>query len=187
MTPEEEALARVIRSLEDAGIPYMVTGSLASSHHGRPRMTNDADVVIDPDLPALQRLVEELVQAGFAADLARALDSFRRRRQFNVIDPLTASKIDLIFRKDRPFSHEELRRARHAQLGSGTLARLASPEDTILSKLEWALKAGGSDRQLADAAGILAVQGEALDRAYVERWAAELEVADLWQRLLSGS
>lgn len=58
----------------------------------------------------------------------------------------------------------------------------ATPEDTTLSKLEWARK-GGSDRQLDDAAGIVAVQGSALDVAYIERWSAMLRVLDLWQRV----
>ena len=58
---------------------------------------------------------------------------------------------------------------------------LASPEDTILSKLEWAKKAGRSEKQIDDAAGVLAVN-PGIDRAYVERWAAELGVLELWRR-----
>jgi hypothetical protein len=59
---------------------------------------------------------------------------------------------------------------------------LASPEDTILSKLEWAKKAGRSEKQIEDAAGVLAVN-PGLNRAYVERWARELGVLDLWREI----
>jgi hypothetical protein len=187
VTPEEEALAVMVRLLEEAGVPYMVTGSVASSHHGRPRMTQDLDIVIDPQLPALERLVRDLEGAGYYADRDRALDALARRRQFNVIEPRTALKVDLIVRKERPFSREELARGRHVELAGGTRVRIASPEDTILSKLEWARKGGGSERQLADAAGIVAVQGTALDREYLERWAAELGVADLWDQVRAGA
>jgi hypothetical protein len=55
-------------------------------------------------------------------------------------------------------------------------------EDTILSKLEWAKKAGRSEKQIEDAAGVLAVN-PGVDRAYVERWARELGVLDLWQEI----
>jgi hypothetical protein len=58
---------------------------------------------------------------------------------------------------------------------------LASPEDTILSKLEWANKAGRS-AQIDDAAGVLAAN-PALDRRYVEKWAGELGVLDLWRKI----
>lgn len=187
MTPEEAALGEVVRLLEALGVPYMVTGSVASSHHGRPRMTQDVDVVADPTPAALARLVDELASAGFYVDRATAQDALARRRQFNVIEPRSASKIDVIIRKERPFSHEELARRRSVQLGSGTRVWLASPEDTVVSKLEWARKAGGSEKQLGDVAGILAVQGEALDREYIERWVRELGVFDLWERARTGS
>ena len=54
----------------------------------------------------------------------------------------------------------------------------------MLSKLEWARRAGDSERHIADAAGVLAVHPN-LDRAYVERWARQLGVLDLWMRVAS--
>ena len=62
---------------------------------------------------------------------------------------------------------------------------VASPEDVVLSKLEWALR-GGSERQLQDAAAVLAVQGDRLDVAYVELWAARLGVGALWRGIVDG-
>jgi len=162
----------------------MVTGSVASSHHGRPRTTHDIDVVIDPTPATLGPLVHSLAAAGFYVDPARAEDALRRRRLFNVIDDKTAVKIDLIIRKDRSFSVEELRRRRAAQLGDDLRVALASPEDSVLSKLEWAQKSGGSEKQIADVAGILEVQGERLDVDYIERWARELGLLELWQEVI---
>jgi hypothetical protein len=185
VSPEELALLRVIRLLDEIGIPYMVTGSVASSHHGRPRATHDADVVIDPSPEALDRLVRELAGLGFYVDAGRARDALVRRRQFNVIDTESAWKIDLIIRKDRAFSREEFGRRREAEISDGIRAMLASPEDSVLSKLEWAKKGGGSERQLADVAGVVEVERH-LDRGYIARWARELEVLDLWERLIGG-
>ena len=47
MTPDESSLGRVVALLRECGVPYMLTGSVASGHHGRPRMTQDVDIVID--------------------------------------------------------------------------------------------------------------------------------------------
>jgi hypothetical protein len=182
VTPEQEALFGLVRLLERLGIRYMVAGSVASSYHGRPRSTHDADVVVDPTAEQLETLLESLLAAGDYVDAARARDALRRRSQFNLVDTRSALKIDLIVRKDRPFSREELGRSRTVELAPGVRVALASPEDTILSKLEWAKKAGGSEKQLDDAAGVLAVN-PGIDRAYVERWAAELGVLDLWREI----
>lgn len=160
----------------------MVTGSVASSFHGRPRATNDSDIVIDPGPEQLRRLAAELTSDGFSVDLARALDSLRRRLSFNAIETTSASKIDLIIRKDRPFSRQELSRRLIVPLWPEIPVAMASPEDSVLSKLEWSMKAGGSERQLQDAAGVVEVNPR-LDRPYVERWAAELKVLDLWKRI----
>ncbi len=184
MTPEEEALGALVRRLEGLQIPYMITGSVASSHHGRPRATHDIDVVIDPTPSTLEPLVETLASSGFYVDVERARDALRRRRLFNVIEDRTAVKIDLIIRKDRPFSVEELGRRQSADLG-GLRVAFASPEDTILSKLEWSHRSGGSEKQAADVAGILDVQGDRLDVAYIERWARELGLLDLWRTAAS--
>lgn len=183
MTVEEEVIARVVRHLDALGIPYMITGSVASSFHGKPRTTHDADIVIDPDREGLERLVHELSAADFYADPKSAREALRRRRQFNVIDTASAFKLDLIIRKDRPFSHAEFARRQRADLPEAKQVALATPEDTILSKLEWAKKGGESERQLADVRGILDVRGEDLDREYIERWAKDLAVLELWRRV----
>jgi len=180
---EEEAVGRLVRRLEALGIPYMVAGAVASSHHGRPRATNDADVVIDPTPEALDALVAALLADGYYVDARIAREALRARRLFNAIDPESAFKVDLMLRKDRPFSREEFARRERRDLG-GLPVWIATAEDTILSKLEWAGKAGDSERHLADALGILQVSGGRIDRTYVEKWAPALGVADLWREML---
>lgn len=182
MTPEEEALDRTVQSLERLSIPYMVTGSLATSYHGRPRATHDADVVIDPSPDQLNQLVRDLDAAGFYVHAEGAREALRQRRQFNVIETLSACKVDLIICKDRPFSREELSRRQSVDLAFSHPVTMVTPEDAILSKLEWARKAGDSERQLRDAAGVLEIT-PVLDRAYIERWAAELGVSELWRAI----
>jgi hypothetical protein len=184
VTPEEEALATVLNLLDALAIPYMLTGSVAASYHGRPRATHDTDIVIDPTPLQLDALVVQLAAAGFYVDAERARQALRERRQFNAIQTLHACKIDLIIRRDRPFSQEEFARRLSVDLFSGRRVSIVTPEDAVLSKLEWARRAGDSERQLADAAGVIAIN-PSIDRAYIEKWAHELGVLDLWSRLAS--
>jgi hypothetical protein len=185
VTPEEETLARVIGLLTTHDIPFMLTGSVAASFHGRPRATHDADLVIDPTPVQLKAFVEDLQVASFYVDPDGAREALSRRSQFNVIETKQASKIDLIICRDRPFSREEFARRMTVDLGFAKAVPVVTPEDAILSKLEWARRSGDSERQLADAAGVLSVN-PGLDRGYVERWALDLGVTDLWRQISSG-
>ena len=99
----DDVLARIVSALEGAGIPYMLTGSLASSIYGTPRATNDIDLVIAPTESQLRRLKELLPETEYYFDLDDALDAVRRRSQFNVIDFASVWKVDLIIQRRRPY------------------------------------------------------------------------------------
>jgi hypothetical protein len=159
----------------------MLAGSFASSHHGAPRATQDIDIVVDPTFESLDRLLTALHGDDVYFEAETARDEFKRRGQFNVIDGSTAWKVDVIFRKARPFSKEEMSR-RVPAVVLGVHVFVATAEDTVLAKLEWA-KLGESERQLRDVRALLAATGESLDRRYVERWLDELGVRDLWQQV----
>lgn len=181
MSDGSDFLRRLVAMLDRAQIPHMVAGSFASTLHGTPRSTQDIDLVIDPSGEALSAFVAGLAPDEYYASDAAARDAFRRRSQFNVIDMATGWKADLIVRKNRPYSVEEFRRRKPEQI-LGVDVFVATPEDTVLTKLEWAAMSG-SERQLRDVTGILDVKREDLDRAYIERWAQELDVLDAWRRL----
>jgi hypothetical protein len=116
----------------------------------------------------------------FYASPEAASDTLERRGQFNVVDLESGWKLDLIIRKDRPFSRAEFERRRPATI-LGVPVFVATAEDTILAKLDWT-RLGEPERQLRDAAGILAMTGDALDRSYIERWAAVLGLDGEWRR-----
>jgi hypothetical protein len=166
--------------LDAAGIPYMVAGSFASTYHGVPRSTQDIDIIIDPTGASLAALLATLPEADYYVDYDAAKDALRRRSTFNVIDLATGWKIDLIIRKARPFSMEEMRRRQRGELFGATVA-IATAEDAIVAKLEWA-KLGDSERQLRDVAGVLAVRAATLDVAYIETWVTDLGLEEQWAR-----
>lgn len=173
-----EFLGAVVTAIERAGIPYMVTGSLASSYYAIPRSTQDVDIVIEPNERSLDVLVDTLLAAGFYVDREAAQEAWQLRGQFNVIDGAGGWKADLIVRKNRPFSAEEFERRERASV-LGIEVQLARVEDVLLAKLEWS-KLGDSERQRTDVVQILQRQGEQLDRAYVERWVEQLGLDAEW-------
>ncbi len=169
-----ESLATIIEALDAVGVPHMLAGSFASSHHGVPRSTADIDLVVEVDDEMFARLIDTLDTSRFYVPVETA----RRERllggQFNLIDTRTGWKIDLIFRRDRPFSRAEFERRQQTTV-AGVQTYLASAEDTILSKLEWGA-ASGSERQWRDVVEILRARAGDLDDAYLDRWAPALGV-----------
>jgi hypothetical protein len=176
-------MARLTQALETANVPYMICGSVASFFHGVPRTTQDVDLVVQLTGFDVPRLLQCLPDDDFYVSESAALDAVRSQRQFNVIDMQTGWKADLIIKKRRPFSRLEFdRRVKVALMGVEVW--VASAEDTVLSKLEWA-SAAGSERQIRDAAGIVQVRGDGLDVAYLREWAAELGVSTVLEELLA--
>lgn len=181
MTTQRESLHRLLKLLDKIGIPYMIAGSTSSSLHGRPRATQDTDIVIDPDEGQLSRFISLLARSYYVSREA-ALEALRNRAMFNVIDLEGSWKIDLIIRKDRPFSREEFRRRRRIDM-AGEPIWVVSAEDTILSKLEW-VKGRWSDVQYSDALGVVIAQWGDLDLTYLHEWARQLGVEDVLTSLL---
>ena len=166
-------------ALESAKVPYMVTGSFASSAHGAPRATNDIDVVIAPTREQLLALLEHFPESGYYSNSEEALGGLHNRSQFNVIDYGGLWKIDFIFRKDREFSEHEFSRRTIVEI-AGVPLYAATPEDVLISKLEWA-KFGQSERQIDDAAGVIRVQANNLDLVYIRTWVAKLGLEHEWR------
>src|SRR4051794_18873112 len=141
----QDTLCRAIDLLTRLAIPYMVVGSVASTHYGEPRATLDIDIVIDPSLQQIESMTAE-IGPGFYLSETAARDAFCRKSMFNAIDMETGFKIDFIVTKGGPFDREQLARKRTESF-AGREISIISPEDAILSKLVWA-KITPSERQL---------------------------------------
>ena len=178
-------LGPVVAALEALEVQHYIGGSFASSAHGAPRSTLDVDIVADLRPEHVERFVE-MLSPGFYLDEARIRDAVDRRRSFNLIHLDSMFKVDIFVSKGRPFDRSALARAQHRPLGSdpsGRPVRVASPEDTVLAKLEW-YRAGAetSERQWSDILGVLRTKREALDYVYLELQADGLGVRDLLDR-----
>jgi hypothetical protein len=162
-------------ALDNAQIPYFVTGSFASSAHGVPRSTNDIDIVIAPTHDQLEQLLATLRNAGFETELEDPFDAMHRSSLFNIVDNATLWKVDLIFKQSTPFDAARFSRRAIVEI-AGVHLYAASPEDILITKLTWAKLAGSEN----DAAGILQVQGDRLDLAYVRGWIDTLRLEKEW-------
>jgi hypothetical protein len=173
-----EVLRRISAALDRARVTYMLTGSFASAHYGAPRSTLDIDIVIAADPEQLRTFVQSLPSGEYYADLDAALEAHKCESLFNVIDLATGWKIDLIVRKSRAFSREELSRRQLVRV-QGLPLYLASAEDVVITKLEWS-KLADSQRQIEDVAAILRLRWDSLDQPYLEKWISQLNLAEEW-------
>jgi len=179
-----EVLQRVISKLEEMRIPYMVSGSAASSFHAFVRTTQDGDMVV-----ALGPDQVEKFASAFAPEFYLDRTSIRRALEmggsFNLIHLESSLKIDFFSLRKRSFSQQEFSRRQPRLLLKDSIAPVyvATAEDTILAKLEW-FRAGGevSENQWKDVLGIFKVQADNLDMAYLNQWARELHLQDLLER-----
>ena len=80
-----KTLQRLVSTLDLAGIPYMLSGSVASSYYGINRSTQDMDLVIDPEETRLRQFITMILKSAFYASERNAVDAFHRRTQFNSI------------------------------------------------------------------------------------------------------
>jgi hypothetical protein len=146
-----EVFLHITAALEDAGMEYMLVGSFASTRYSSPRSTQNIDIVISATPEELRSFIEDLKGKSYYAEIEAALEAHRNESLFNIIDLNTGWKIDLIFLKSTAFGQEEFRRRRKIEV-HGFQLFVASPEDIIVAKLEWA-KLGASHRQLEDCRG----------------------------------
>ncbi len=186
MLPEPiDVMLRATRILEQLDIPYAVGGSMAAAAHGVARTTFDVDLVAAIAAKDADDLIAALA-AEFYLDEQMARDAIARQGSFNLIHNRTLFKVDIFVATTRAFDRQQLaRRVRRAVAETQEAAFLLSPEDVVLAKLDWyRLGNNVSDRQWQDVQGVLTLQRDTLDYAYLRQAAAELGVADLLDQAL---
>ena len=184
-----EVTLLVTKVFEKLGVHYLIGGSLASTLYGMVRTTQDSDIIVQMRPEHIRPFVSAL-ESEFYIDQEMVAESIQRHSSFNIIHRETMFKVDIFIPSSRPFLRSQLARAQEQTFTfeSQVSAKFASPEDTILSKLEW-YRMGGevSDRQWRDILGVLKAQAGRIDLDYLRQWAKELKVGDLLKRALTES
>lgn len=179
--PDEQLdlLRVVVTRLDEAGLAYMLSGSLALGYYAQPRMTRDIDIVVELTTGDIATVVA-LFERDFYCDADAVCRAVETRRLVNMVHGPTAQKVDLIVRKDSPYRRVEFERRQQRAI-DGVSVWMVTAEDLLLSKLVWASETG-SELQLRDARTLVALV-DTLDWTYLEQWSHDLGVADQLQEL----
>lgn len=184
MLNEAEVLKLIADRLDTLRIPYFVSGSTVSIVYGEPRLTNDADIVVRL-FPVLVPRFVAAFEHDFVLSEDAVMDSLKRKYAFNIIHINTAFKIDFYpVSDDDDLEMDTFARRKRFDIGAGEMW-FASPEDIVLAKLRWCQKGHGmSDQQWRDVLGVLKVQGDRIDRAYLNGQARRFGLAALLAQAL---
>lgn len=157
-------------------ILYYVTGGVAASTHGEPRSTIDLDLVVQISSRDVEELAAILTQQGFYCPFS-AIEEVQQglRNSFQATHQVSIASVDIYLSDGSDFAASQM--ARRLWIDAGFY--VSSAEDTVLQKLRWR-QTSQSEKQWRDVLGILKLQQTDLDHAYLDTWAARLDlVADL--------
>jgi hypothetical protein len=183
MSAATDLLVDCLTRLNRLSLPYMLTGSMASSYWGDPRSTHDLDFVLSmqpADVPSFVAAFE----TGLFVQPEMVRGAFAPPYQFNVIDENSPMKVDFWMLREEAFEQTMFAR-RVSVVLLETPAWITTAEDIILHKLYWH-SISPSDRQLGDVAGVYTAQASALDPEYLRHWAKTLRVQQELDDLMSG-
>jgi hypothetical protein len=181
-----DALLPVVEALETLEVLYYVGGSVASSVAGVVRATLDVDLVAALHVEHVEPFAAALAQ-HYYVDVEMIQHAVRHHGSFKVIHLASMFKIDVFVPEDTPFARANMHRRIALELPEvGRTLYFCSPEDIVLYKLlGYRAGSGVSDRQWYDLQGVLRLQAQDLDLAYLQHWAAELGVVGLLDRALA--
>jgi hypothetical protein len=181
-----DALLPVVEALETLGVLYYVGGSVASSVTGVARATLDVDLVAALHVEHVEPFAAALVQ-HYYVDVEMIQHAVRHHGSFNVIHLASMFKVDVFVPEDTPFARTNMHRRIALEIPEvKRTLYFCSPEDIVLHKLLWYQAGSGvSDRQWYDLQGVLRLQAQDLDLAYLQQWAAEMDIVGLLHRALA--
>jgi hypothetical protein len=170
----------VVEVLASLDIPYMVVGGFAAIFYGEPRLTIDVDIIVDIKSSHVRPFVAAFPVPDYYVSEKAIRDSLQRRYPFNVIQPRTGAKVDLVPLSRDPFTRAAFERRQEIEYdAAGHSAAFISPEDIVVAKLI-AFRETGSDKHLQDARSVLVTQWGLLDAEIIRRRARAARVGDVF-------
>jgi hypothetical protein len=172
-----------VRPLEELGLSYMVTGSVASTIYGEPRLTLDLDLVVELAAERTADFLAAFPPSDFyrpPLEVVRVEAGREARGHFNLIHHETGMKADVYLASGDALHRWGLAHRRRIAFAGGELS-LAPPEYVIVRKLEF-WREGGSEKHLRDVRAMLAA-GTQLEREFLEAELRQRGLEATWLRL----
>jgi len=177
MSEELEVLKIVTRRLNEAEIPYMISGSIAANYYTVPRMTRDIDIVIELEQGDIDKFVG-LFEKDFYLNRETVTNEVSRRGMFNLIHNRYVVKIDFIIKKSSAYQQAAFSRKKKVLIEQSPMW-FVSAEDLVISKLLWS-KESHSEMQLKDVANLMETVDN-LDSNYIDSWIRELGLEQIYK------
>ena len=180
--PEPDLIELFAQPLNDLGVRYLVSGSVAAMLYGEPRVTHDIDFVVFLRSSDVARLAAIYPSPAFYVPPAETICAELAREQrghFNVINVDSGLKADFYIANREDLHAWAFRHARTYSIG-GTQISLAPPEYVMIRKLEY-YREGQSEKHLRDIRSMLQVSGDQLDHAALQEWIAKRGLQNEWR------
>ena len=174
---QQQLLISAVRILNSTSIPFMISGSFASSIQGEPRLTHDIDFVIQVHREDIPKIISAFKKPEYYLSETAVYEAFECKSSFNVIDIFEGNKIDFWLLMDDAYDKIRFTRRKKTVIWEESIF-ISSPEDTILKKLHWSKLCGGSEKQEFDARKVFEHNQDILDREYLHTWSVYLGVED---------
>lgn len=177
MSEELEVLKIVTQRLGEAGINYMISGSIAVNYYTIPRMTRDIDVVVELKEGDIDKFIG-LFEDDFYINRGTVSNEVSRQGMFNLIYNRYVLKIDFIIKKSSVYQQGAFSRRKQVLIEKSPMW-FVSAEDLVVSKLIWA-KESHSEMQLKDVGNLIGTVDN-LDLEYIENWIRELDLEQIYK------
>jgi len=173
--------------LEQSGFEYMVTGSIAATLYGEPRLTHDVDLVILLKIDQIQNFITSFPPADFYCPPAEIIRIELQRRDFahfNLIHHETGYKADCYPFTGNPLHSWALSQKRRIFIRPDFSLFAAPPEYVILRKLQY-FRDGGTQKHISDIRKMIATPDCVLDQSVLNDWIDRLNLEKEWKLVSS--
>lgn len=171
--------------LNKLGIPYMITGSVASIIYGEPRLTHDIDIVIDIPCNLTDKFSSMFPFDDFYLPTKEVLTNEilrESRGHCNIIHHETGFKADIYFAGNNSFQHWALSNVKIIDF-SGEQLPIAPIEYVIIKKLEF-YKEGNAQKHLRDIISMMQNSKDIIDEKLLKNYLKEFGLEKEWNLCL---
>jgi len=181
MTGLLDVLKDVTKRFDQEGIEYFLVGSMATMYYGRPRFTQDVDLVVRMKARQVTQFQNMFLLEDYYCPPKEILqDEIIRKGSFNLIHQHSGIKIDIVLDKETDFYNSEFARRKKINIAPGLEIYIASVEDLILKKLDY-YREGQSEKHLNDIRDIL--MNIKIDENYIQTWVEKLGLKTEWKKI----